>query len=73
MKRRAAPMTVTELLSLPPAVDLSTAARALSISRTTAYSMAKQDAFPVPLLRLGVQYRARRSDLLKLLGIAEAA
>lgn len=71
MQRRTLPLTVDELLALPAAVDLPTAARALNLGRTNAYSMAKCGEFPVPLLRIGAQYRARRADLLKLLGIEQ--
>lgn len=73
MRSRTAPMTAAELRKLPAAVDLPTAARALNLGRTTAYAMAKQEKFPVPLLRVGAQYRARRADLLSLLGVADTA
>lgn len=73
MRPRATSMTVKELRALPAAVDLPTAARALSLGRTNAYAMARQDKFPVPLLRMGSQYRARRADLLALLGVADTA
>lgn len=73
MRRLTTPMTADELRKLPAAVDLPTAARALNLGRTSAYAMARQGDFPVPLLRLGAQYRARRADLLTLLGIAERA
>ncbi|MFJ7590818.1 helix-turn-helix domain-containing protein [Streptomyces sp. NPDC097617] len=66
-------LTVEEVLSLPAAVDLVTAGRACGISRTTAYDLARRGKFPVPLLRLGAQYRARRVDLLDLLGIEQPA
>ncbi|EXG80014.1 hypothetical protein CryarDRAFT_1073 [Cryptosporangium arvum DSM 44712] len=62
-----------ELLALPPAVDLVTAARALNIGRTLAYTLAKRGEFPVRLLRLGVQYRVPRADLLTYLGEGDAA
>lgn len=65
-------MTAAELRALPVAFDLGTANRALCLSRTTGYDMAKRGEYPVPLLRLGTQYRARRADLLTLLGVAEA-
>lgn len=61
-------MTQDELLALPPAVDVPTAARALGISRTTAYHLARRGEFPVPLLRLGVQYRVPTAELLRVLG-----
>ncbi|MFF8533767.1 helix-turn-helix domain-containing protein [Streptomyces sp. NPDC015532] len=66
-------MSHAEMLALPVAVDLPTAARALNLGRTCAYDLAKRGEFPVPLLRLGVQYRARRADLLELLGIEQPA
>lgn len=73
MRPRTTPMTADELRKLPAAVDLPTAARALNLGRTGAYSMAKRGDFPVPLLRMGSQYRARRADLLALLGVADTA
>ncbi|MFE7387242.1 helix-turn-helix domain-containing protein [Streptomyces sp. NPDC057582] len=66
-------MSNAEILALPVAVDLVTAGRALSLGRTTAYELARRGEFPVPLLRLGAQYRARRADLLDLLGIEQPA
>lgn len=66
-------MNAEELRALPVAVDVVTAGRALGLSRTTAYSMAKRGEFPVPLLRLGAQYKAKRSDLMALLGVPERA
>lgn len=64
-------MNPEELRALPVAVDVVTAGRALGLSRTTAYAMAKRGEFPVPLLRLGAQYKAKRADLMSLLGVAE--
>lgn len=66
-------MNAEELRALPVAVDVVTAGRALGLSRTTAYAMAKRGEFPVPLLRLGAQYKAKRADLMSLLGVAERA
>lgn len=66
-------MKTTEVRALPAAVDLQTAARAFGLSRTTAYAMARRGEFPVPLLRLGSQYRATRADILRALGISETA
>ncbi|MEJ8643607.1 hypothetical protein WKI68_23995 [Streptomyces sp. MS1.HAVA.3] len=67
------PLTTAEILALPAAIDVVTAGRALGIARTTSYELARRGAFPIPLLRLGAQYRARRVDLLALLGIEQAA
>jgi predicted DNA-binding transcriptional regulator AlpA len=72
-RKAARGMSHAEMLALPVAVDLPTAARALNLGRTRAYDLAKRGEFPVPLLRLGVQYRARRADLLALLGIEQPA
>lgn len=63
-------MTRDELLALPPAVDVLTAARALGIGRTTAYGLVRRGEFPLRTLRLGAQYRVLTVDLLRLLGIA---
>lgn len=64
-------LAAAEVLALPAAVDLVTAGRACGISRTTSYELARRGEFPIPLLRLGTQYRARRADLLALLGIEQ--
>ena len=60
-----------ELLALPVSVDLLTAGRALGVGRTTSYDLAKRDAFPTPVLRLGNRYRVNRADLLRVLGVVE--
>lgn len=73
MPPRAKPMTAAELRRLPVAVNLPTAARALSLGLTSAYVMAKQGQFPVPLIKVGGQYRVRRADLMTLLGVSERA
>ncbi|MFF3897927.1 helix-turn-helix transcriptional regulator [Streptomyces sp. NPDC001812] len=64
-------LTSEEVLALPAAVDLVTAGRALGLGRTTAYDLARRGEFPVPLLRLGAQYRCTRASLLDLLGIEQ--
>lgn len=63
------PLKQDELLQLPAMVDLATAARALGLGRTKAYDLAKQGAFPCPLLRIGTAYRVRTADLLRLVGV----
>ncbi|MCT9081111.1 hypothetical protein N4G65_31895 [Streptomyces fulvoviolaceus] len=62
-------LTRDELLALPAAVDLETANRALSLSRTTGYALAKRGQYPCTVLRLGNAYRVVTADLLKLLHI----
>jgi hypothetical protein len=66
-----APFTVAEVLALPVTVDLMTTARALGISKTVAYQLARAGQYPVPLYRVGVRYRCLRSTLLTHLGIAD--
>ncbi|QDY78142.1 integrase [Streptomyces qinzhouensis] len=63
-------MSREELLALPVAVDLDTANKALTIGRSTGYALAKQDAYPVKVLRLGNAYRVITADLHRLLGLA---
>jgi hypothetical protein len=62
-------LTREELLALPAAVDLETANRALSLSRTTGYDLAKRGRYPCTVLRLGNAYRVVTADLLKPLHI----
>lgn len=65
------PLTVEEVISLPVTVDLMTTARALGISKTVAYNLARIGQYPVPLYRVGTRYRCLRSELLAYLGIAD--
>ena len=58
-----------ELLALPAAVDLTTAARALGLGRTKAQELARSGQWPTPLLRLGAQYRVPTAALLRLLEV----
>lgn len=62
-------MTTDEVLALPAVIDLDTANRALMIGRSTGYGLAKQEEYPVKVLRLGNAYRVVTADLLKLLGL----
>lgn len=62
-------MTREELLTLPAAIDLDTANRALSIGRSTGYALAKREQYPVKVLRLGNAYRVVTADLLRALAI----
>lgn len=58
----------TDLTGLPSVVDIMTAARALGLSRTYAYDLAKRGQFPCRVIRIGTAYRVPTADLLKLLG-----
>jgi conjugative relaxase-like TrwC/TraI family protein len=62
-------MTEAELRSLPPTIDLPTAARALGCGRTLAYTLARRGRFPCRVLRLGQRYLVPTADLLHLLGL----
>jgi predicted DNA-binding transcriptional regulator AlpA len=62
-------MTRAELLALPAVIDITTAARALSLGRSTAYELARRDEFPCRVLRIGSSYRVPTADLLRVLGI----
>lgn len=63
------PITIAQLRTLPAAVDLMTAARALGLGRTKAYELTKQDQFPCPVIRIGDIYRIPTAGLLELLGV----
>lgn len=62
-------MSRSELLALPTTTDLTTAGRALGISRSTAYELRRQGAFPTRVLQLGNKLRVPTAELLALLGI----
>jgi excisionase family DNA binding protein len=65
-------MTRAELLALPAVVDVSTAARALGLGRSTAYELARRGEFPCRVLRIGSSYRIPTAELLRVLGIEAA-
>lgn len=62
-------MTLAELPALPVTVDVSTAARALGLSRSTGYELARRDEFPCRVLHVGSSYRVPTAELLRVLGI----
>jgi hypothetical protein len=63
------PVTITMLRTVPT-VSLMTAAAALGLGRTKAYTLARQDAFPCRVIRIGEVYRVPTPGLLELLGIS---
>lgn len=67
--RRPAGMTRSELLALPVAIDLTTAARALGLGRSTAYELARRCEFPCSVLQVGSSYRVPTAELLRIPGI----
>lgn len=66
-------MTSEEFDRLGVTCDLPTAARALSIGRTTAYEHAREGTFPVRVIRIGSRYVVATADLRKLINPQEAA
>jgi len=63
------PTPLLDPCALPPTLDIVTAGRMLGIGRTTAYHLARYAQFPVPVLRIGGNYRVPTTPLLTLLGI----
>jgi excisionase family DNA binding protein len=61
--------TAAGLAQYPPTLSVHEAGELLGIGRTTAYALARADDFPVPVLRVGSQYRIPTAPLLALLGI----
>lgn len=66
-------MALAEVMGLPVMVRLDDSNRALGLSRTIGYTLARTGEYPVRVLRLGNQYRVARADLLRILGIDEPA
>lgn len=69
-------LTVTEALALPVMFSVwPTVGRACGIGRTATFQLAADDALPIPVIRVGRQLRAKRTDLLAFLGLdnSEAA
>ncbi|GGT70076.1 MULTISPECIES: helix-turn-helix domain-containing protein [Actinomadura] len=58
-----------DLDTLPTVVSIMTAARALGLSRTYAYELAKRGDFPCRIIRVGTTYRVPTAELRKLLGV----
>lgn len=66
-------LTREQLLALPPTTGLVLACAQIDIGRTKAYEMARAGELPFRTLRLGKCYRVITADLLRVLGIADAA
>lgn len=65
----AAQLTHAELAALPATIDLLTAGAALGIGRSTAYVLARRGDFPVPVIKVGVQFRVPTASLRAVLGV----
>ena len=59
-------MTHDELLALPPAVDVPTAARVLGIGRSLAYELVRTGQWPTPVVRVRKLIKIPTAALLKL-------
>jgi hypothetical protein len=66
---RPGPLTFPELFALPVTVDLTTAARALGISKNTAYRLISRNAFPCTIIRPTHRYRIPTASLMTALDI----
>ncbi|MFB6567363.1 hypothetical protein [Streptomyces noursei] len=70
---RPTALTESEILALPAAVPLEAANRALGLGRTIGYRLAKNGAYPIPVLRVSNAYRCRRADIITYLRIRPAS
>ncbi len=61
--------TIDEIRSWPVTVDVRTAGLAFGIGRDQSYRLACEDAFPVPVLRMGRRLRVSRAAVMSLLDI----
>ncbi|WP_036405538.1 helix-turn-helix domain-containing protein [Microbispora rosea] len=62
------PLTLAEVQALPAVVPLLLAARALGLSRNTAYRLVQRGEFPCRVIRAGDTYRVPTIELLVLIG-----
>ena len=69
MTSAARRMTVDRALSVPPVVDVPTAAAILGIGRSAAYELVRLGQWPTPVLRLGKLIRIPSGPLLELVGL----
>ena len=66
-------MKQAEIDALGVSCDLRTAAKALGVSKSTAYALAQKGEFPVRVVKIGSRYVVPTADLRALLGMGEAA
>jgi predicted DNA-binding transcriptional regulator AlpA len=65
-----ATLSEEQVRTLPPVVDVPTAATVLGIGRTAAYELIRTDQWPTPVLRLGKLIRIPSAPLLDLVGVS---
>lgn len=69
VRRTPVRLTHEEALALPMSIPLwPTAGQAWGLSRSQTYELAKRDALPFRVVRLGQRLRVTRADLLRSLG-----
>ena len=62
--------TADQVAALPAVIPLwPTAGEILGIGRSLAYDLARRGEFPVPVLRVGTQFRVPTAALRELLGV----
>ena len=61
--------TIDAVRGLGATIDIETAGAILGIGRSKSYELAKSDAFPVRVLRIGKRYLVPTPSILALLGI----
>jgi hypothetical protein len=61
--------SVERVRALGVTTDLVTAAAALGIGRTTAYTLARAGRFPVPVMKAGARYLVGVGHLLQAVGV----
>lgn len=66
---RGTAMSMSELLALPPAVSVTTAARALGIGPDKAHALIKSGTFPARVIPLGATTRVATASLWEALGV----
>jgi predicted DNA-binding transcriptional regulator AlpA len=63
-------LTQEQILTLPPVVDVPTAAAVLGVGRSAAYELIRGGQWPTPVLRLGKLIRVPTAPLLELVGVS---
>ena len=62
-------VTPEQIRTLPPVVDVPTAAAVLGVGRSAAYELIRCGQWPTPVLRLGKLIRVPTAPLLELVGL----
>lgn len=68
-RRATQSWTPERIRALGPVTNIATAGQILGLSRSTAYALAADNMFPVPVLRVGSGYRVPVAALLTALHI----